>query len=70
MSRGRVGQFNEKYGEYTMYRIGIDLGGTNIAAGIVNENFEIICKASVPTGNSLFVIFFSSLSKFNLEANR
>ena len=33
-----------------MYRIGIDLGGTNIAAGIVNDNFEIICKASVPTG--------------------
>ena len=34
----------------TMYRIGIDLGGTNIAAGIVNENYEIICKTSVPTG--------------------
>ncbi len=33
-----------------MYRIGIDLGGTNIAAGIVNENFEIIAKVSVPTG--------------------
>ena len=33
-----------------MYRIGIDLGGTNIAAGIVNENFEIVCKLSVPTG--------------------
>ena len=33
-----------------MYRIGIDLGGTNIAAGIVNENFQIICKASIPTG--------------------
>ena len=33
-----------------MYRIGIDLGGTNIAAGIVNENFEIVCKASIPTG--------------------
>ncbi len=33
-----------------MYRIGIDLGGTNIAAGIVNENFEIIEKTSVPTG--------------------
>ena len=33
-----------------MYRIGIDLGGTNIAAGIVNENFEIICKTSIPTG--------------------
>ena len=33
-----------------MYRIGIDLGGTNIAAGIVNDNFEIVCKASIPTG--------------------
>ena len=33
-----------------MYRIGIDLGGTNIAAGIVNERFEIVCKASIPTG--------------------
>ena len=33
-----------------MYRIGIDLGGTNIAAGIVNEAYEIICQESVPTG--------------------
>lgn len=32
-----------------MYRIGIDLGGTNIAAGIVNDAFEIICKDSIPT---------------------
>ncbi len=32
-----------------MYRIGIDLGGTNIAAGIVNENFEIIAQDSTPT---------------------
>ena len=32
-----------------MYRIGIDLGGTNIAAGIVNEKFEIVAKDSVPT---------------------
>ena len=32
-----------------MYRIGIDLGGTNIAAGLVNENYEIVCKGSVPT---------------------
>ena len=32
-----------------MYRIGIDLGGTNIAAGIVNESFEIIAKGSTPT---------------------
>ncbi|MBR3895142.1 MAG: ROK family protein [Clostridia bacterium] len=32
-----------------MYRIGIDLGGTNIAIGIVNENFEIVKQGSVPT---------------------
>lgn len=32
-----------------MYRIGIDLGGTNIAAGIVNEKYEIVCKDSIPT---------------------
>lgn len=31
------------------YKIGIDLGGTNIAAGIVDENYKIIQKASVPT---------------------
>ena len=32
-----------------MYRIGIDLGGTNIAAGLVNEQFEIVEKDSLPT---------------------
>ncbi len=32
-----------------MYRIGIDLGGTNIAAGLVNENYEIVRKDSTPT---------------------
>ena len=32
------------------YRIGIDLGGTNIAGGIVNEKYQIVAKASVPTG--------------------
>lgn len=32
-----------------MYYIGIDLGGTNIAAGIVDENYKIIKKASTPT---------------------
>lgn len=32
-----------------MYRIGIDLGGTNIAAGLVNEKFEIVAKESTPT---------------------
>lgn len=32
-----------------MYTIGIDLGGTNIAAGLVNEKYEIVFRASVPT---------------------
>ena len=32
-----------------MYRIGVDLGGTNIAAGLVDENYKIIRKDSVPT---------------------
>lgn len=32
-----------------MYYIGIDLGGTNIAVGIVNEEYKIIRKGSVPT---------------------
>ncbi len=31
------------------YYIGIDLGGTNIKAGVVNEKYEIIGKASVKT---------------------
>ena len=31
------------------YYIGIDLGGTNIKAGVVNENFEIIGKAKTKT---------------------
>lgn len=32
-----------------MFRIGIDLGGTNLAAAIVNEDFKIINKKSIPT---------------------
>jgi len=32
-----------------MYYIGIDLGGTNIAVGVVDENGKIIAKDSVPT---------------------
>ncbi|MDE6220255.1 MAG: ROK family protein, partial [Lachnospiraceae bacterium] len=33
-----------------MYRAGIDLGGTNIKAGIIDENQTILAQASVPTG--------------------
>lgn len=32
-----------------MYRIGIDLGGTNIAGGVVNEAHELLVKMSTPT---------------------
>lgn len=31
------------------YYLGIDLGGTNIAAGVVDENLNIVKKGSVPT---------------------
>jgi len=32
-----------------MYYIGVDLGGTNIAIGIVNEKYEIVRKGRTPT---------------------
>ncbi len=32
-----------------MYYIGIDMGGTNLAGGVVDENYNIIKKMSVPT---------------------
>ena len=31
------------------YYAGVDLGGTNIAVGIVNENYEIVGRASLKT---------------------
>ncbi len=33
-----------------MYYLGIDLGGTNIAIGLVDESFKIVLKDKVPTG--------------------
>ena len=33
-----------------MYRIGIDLGGTNIAAGLVDGEMNLVRKKSIPTG--------------------
>lgn len=32
-----------------MYNIGIDLGGTNIKVGVVNEDYEIVSRSSVKT---------------------
>ena len=31
------------------YSIGIDIGGTNIAAGVVDENYNIVCQSKVKT---------------------
>lgn len=33
-------------------RIGIDIGGTNLVAGLVNDNFELIDKVSAPANSS------------------
>ena len=50
-----------------MYYIGVDLGGTNIAVGIVDENDKIIKKGSVPTkperGADAIVADMAALSK-------
>jgi len=32
------------------FRIGIDLGGTGIKAGVIDQDKKIICKVSIPTG--------------------
>ena len=32
------------------YSIGIDFGGTNIAVGLVDENYTVVTKSSLPTG--------------------
>ena len=32
-----------------MYNIGIDLGGTNIKVGLVDENYNIVAKATAKT---------------------
>ncbi len=34
-----------------MYRLGIDLGGTNIVAGVVDDNFNILGKGKVKTNS-------------------
>lgn len=50
-----------------MYSIGIDLGGTNIAVGIVDKDMKIVKKGSVPTlpdrDNELIVRDMTELAK-------
>ncbi len=56
-----------------MYYIGIDLGGTNIVAGLVDENFNIIDKLSKPTLREReadeIVLDMINLSKEIMEKN-
>lgn len=33
-----------------MYYLGIDLGGSNIAAGVIDENYQLLSNVSFPTG--------------------
>lgn len=35
-----------------MYNVGIDLGGTNIAVGVVNENYEIVGRGKLKTAKT------------------
>ena len=50
-----------------MYYIGVDLGGTNIAVGIVDENDKIVKKGKVPTaperGADAIIADMAALSK-------
>lgn len=54
-----------------MYYLGIDLGGTNVAAGVVSEDFKIAAKASVPTdsgaGNAAVVNNIITAAKAAVE---
>ena len=34
-----------------MYKVGVDLGGTNIVAGVVDENLRVIAKGKVKTNS-------------------
>ncbi|MBR2466191.1 MAG: ROK family protein [Clostridia bacterium] len=56
-----------------MYTIGVDLGGTNIAVGLCDENLKIVDKASVPTGadrdGELIVKDMAELAKKLIEKN-
>ena len=61
-----------------MYTLGIDLGGTNIVAGVVDENYKIIATASVKTNcprpaeeiaDDIAKICFSACEKAEISIN-
>lgn len=44
-----IGYISPERIDFLKYYVGIDLGGTNIAAGVVDENYNIISRAKTPT---------------------
>ena len=61
-----------------MYYFGIDLGGTNISAGLVDENYKIIlkksCKTNVPRSEAevcddMADLFFEIISEAGVNSN-
>ena len=61
-----------------MYYFGIDLGGTNISAGLVDENYKIIlkksCKTNVPRSEAevcddMAGLFFEVISEAGVNSN-
>lgn len=43
------------------YYLGIDLGGTNIAVGVVDESYHLLCKKSVPTPTGSYDIIADTI---------
>ncbi len=61
-----------------MYRLGIDLGGTNIVAGVVDEDYKIVAKASCKTAvprpeseicDSMAEVALQAIKEANLETD-
>lgn len=61
-----------------MYKLGIDLGGTNIVAGVVDENFKIIATAKRKTNlprpaeeivDDLAAVTFEAIKKAGISAD-
>ena len=51
-----------------MYRIGIDVGGTNTDAVIINENLELVHGVKVPTSGDIQTGIESALHKVMAES--
>ncbi len=45
-----------------MYRVGVDLGGTNIAVGVIDENLQIVGRGKKKTNCPRELLMMSSQS--------